>query len=750
MHSGFQAKIAFFRYLDQTLLKGASRRGGKSRVKPCFERLEERLTPSGLFPPNTYFWTAGGDGMSWNDPNNWQHFNPPTYAKMPGTPTAYSNVVFPATTLLPKGSPTTINFNFSYSGMPIDSLTVDDSYTFEGNPLTIVDLLTTPNSYSASSLPLAVTFLTGGLNLSPGAVIQTAADTTIQLGSASTPTSLELGLTGPIAKTGGGQFVIDTQNIQYPSSAIVQPVPIAIQGGTIDLGASTNLPGISFVISPPANLAIADNVVMQIGPFYGAGTVDLEGQPTVGDTTSLTIYVPNSVTDTFTGSIEGLGQFVMGGHGTLALNNLDLSDAGSVQVSYGSLIVKGSISAGSLVVLTDASLGGLGYWSFSGNVVFQPGSTFDVTINGTTPGSQYTRLLSQGSGASVNLGGSILAGSVALQYQQGDQFTIIASPAVTGQFENVIGGVVAVGGVPFQVTYTTTSVTLTAIQSVTTTRLIRSTSTSHPGQPVSFSATVSTRTAPVSAGTVTFLLGSALQVTAPVNASGVATITTEALPVGTFPVAAVYNGAGANLPSTTPTVTQSVVPYSTVTSAATAPNPSIFGQPVTLAAYVSAAGMPVTVGRVTFSRGLQLLGTAPLDASGNASLTLSSLPAGKSRIEAIYTGSTDYFGSSSAIAPQSVLPAATSTILTLATQTTAHGGVRYILIATVANESSASPAPTGTVIFRRNGKKIGTARLSGGTAVFSLGSRAPVNQKFVATFQGSASFLSSTSPPVPT
>jgi hypothetical protein len=750
MNFNSHSKPSLFRYLEQTFLRRPSWCARKCRVNPCFERLEERLTPSGFFAPNTYFWTAGGDGTSWNDPTNWQHFNPPTYANMPGTPTPYSNVVFPATTLLPKGSPTTINFNFSYSGMPIDSLTIDDSYTFQGNPLTIVDLLTTPNSYSALSLPLVATFLTGGLNLSPWAVIQTAADTTIELGSASTPTGLELGLTGPITKTGGGQFVVDTQNIQYPSSAIVQPIPIAIQGGTIDLGGSTNLSGISFVISPAANLAIADNVVMQIGPFYGAGTVDLDGQPTAGDQTSLTIYVPISVSDTFTGSIEGLGQFIIGGHGTLALNNLDLSDAGSVQLSYGSLIVNGSISAGSLVVFSGASLAGVGFWSFSGNVVFQPGSTFDVTINGTTPGSQYTELLSQGSGASVNLGYSILAGSVALQYQQGDQFTIIASPSLTGQFQNVVGGVVSLGGVPFQVTYTTTSVTLTALQSVTTTQLIRSTSTSNPGQPVTFSATVSTRTAPVSAGTVTFLLGSALQVTAPVNASGVATITTEALPVGTFPVAAVYNGAGANLPSTSQTVTQSVVPYSTVTSAATAPNPSTFGQPVTLAAYVSAAGMPVTAGMVTFTRGLQLLGTAPLDANGNASLTLSSLPAGKSRIQALYTGSTDDFGSSSPIVIHSVLPATTSTGLTLTTQTTAHGGVRYVLVAMVANESSASPVPAGAVVVRRNGKTIGKARTSGGTAVFSLGSRAPVNQKFVATFLGSASFRSSTSLPVQT
>ncbi len=712
------------------------------------KRLEARLNPGGVFPPNTYFWNAKGDGTSWNDPNNWQHFNAPTYAPLPGSPPPYSNVVFPSITLLPKGSPTTINFNFAYLGMPIDSLEVDDSYTFEGNPLTIVDLLTIPSSFSGFSPPPVATFLLGGLDFSPGAVIENAPDTTIQLANAATPTGLQLGLTGPITKTGGGQLVIDTQSIQYPNSAIVQPIPIAIQGGTIALGASSNLQGISFVISSVANLSIADNVVTQIGPISGPGTIDVEGKSTAGDETSLTVYVPASVTDDFSGSIEGLGQFIQTGHGTLILQNLDFGDAGSVQVSFGSLIVNGSISAGSLDVYPSASLGGLGFWSFSGTVLFQPGSSYDVTIDGTTAGSQYTHLVSQGTSATVNIASSILSGSVGYQYQQGDQFTIIASPALTGQFQNVSGGLISLGGVAFQVAYSNTAVTLTALQSETSTLLTRSTSTSNPGQPVSFSATVSTRTAPVAAGSVTFLLGSALRVTAPVNSSGVATITTAALPVGTSPVVAVYNGAEANLPSTSATVSQSVIPYSTVTSLASAPNPSTIGQPVTLAAYVSATGVPVRTGTVTFSRGRQFLGSAPVNLSGNASVVLSSLPAGKLRIQAIYSGSTDDFGSSSPIVIQSVLPAATSTSLILTTDTTAAGGVRYLLVATVVNDFSGSPVPAGTVAFRRNGKTIGKAKVVGGTAVLSLGSHAPASQKFVAAFQKSESFLASTSPPL--
>ena len=93
---------------------GPSRRRGAPR-RPHLEVLEQRVTPS------TYTWTAKGDGMSWNDPNNWQHLGS-MFTQMPGTPTAYSTVVFPSFSMLPKGSSHTINFNFSYVGFPISTL----------------------------------------------------------------------------------------------------------------------------------------------------------------------------------------------------------------------------------------------------------------------------------------------------------------------------------------------------------------------------------------------------------------------------------------------------------------------------------------------------------------------------------------------------------------------------------------------------------------------------------------------------
>ena len=86
--------------------------------------------------------------------------------------------------------------------------------------------------------------------------------------------------------------------------------------------------------------------------------------------------------------------------------------------------------------------------------------------------------------------------------------------------------------IPFSVTYSSTAVTLTALQSETTTQLSSSGSPTNPGQPVTFTATVSTRTAPVTGGTVSFMQGGTVLATEPVTAAGTATYTTTSLPLG--------------------------------------------------------------------------------------------------------------------------------------------------------------------------------------------------------------------------
>ena len=66
----------------------------------------------------------------------------------------------------------------------------------------------------------------------------------------------------------------------------------------------------------------------------------------------------------------------------------------------------------------------------------------------------------------------------------------------------------------------------------------------------------------------------------------------------------------------------------TVVGLAAAPNPSIYGQPVSFTATVTAAAAPVTSGTVAFEAGSTILAAAvPLNAAGQAAFSISTLAA---------------------------------------------------------------------------------------------------------------------------
>ena len=281
----------------------------------------------------------------------------------------------------------------------------------------------------------------------------------------------------------------------------------------------------------------------------------------------------------------------------------------------------------------NATLGGLGLWNFSGAVVFQSGSTVDVTLNGTSPGIQYTQLVDSNTTAGVSLASPILIGSVDYQYEQGDLFTIISAPLVTGAFQNVVAGQVVLGdGVLFGASYSGTAVARlrSSRRQPRHSRVLPP-----PAIPARSSHLRPWSThrgmSPVSAGAVSFLLGSTVLATVALAANGTATFSTSSLPLGSYGIIAVYNAAGPNLSSQSPALIQSVVPYTTVTSLAGSPNPSLLGQLVTLTASVTAAGAPVTVGTISFERGSQVLAVVPLTPSGMASASGLITPRGHKR-----------------------------------------------------------------------------------------------------------------------
>ena len=725
----------------RSALKYRARRGRiRTGLLPQVDSLETRLALS------TYTWSAGGDGMTWNDPNNWRHFDPAQKAQVPGTPTAFSNVVFPPQAILPTGFSKTIDFDFAFQYMPLNSLTINDSYTFTGTPIAIEQSLSLNNPFTPAPNGAVTDIELAGMNLAPGATIFTQTGSMLQLGTTASPTGFLLGLQGAMTKTGGGQLLVDTSSVSFPTTPTNLPVPVSIAGGSITLGASVQATALNFDISPNASLIIADNVVAGIRSLTGTGFVNLAGTAAAGDTTSLTLFVPNPSTDVFGGLIAGTGQFIMGGLGKLATGSINLQGTGGIKAAAGSLQVNGTVSAGSLLVNAGATFGGLGTWSFSGPVVFQSGSTFLVTMNGTSPGSQYTQLVDTNATSGVDLGFSTLAASINYSYVESDLFTVIQSPLIKNAFGNVVAGQAVLDGVPFAVSTGQTSVKLAPLQSLTSTQLASSGNPSFPGQPVTFTASVSTRTAPVTVGTVSFMQGGVVVATVPVT-SGTAVYTTTSLPLGTTAITAVYNGTADNVGSTSVAVAQKVVPYPTATSIASTANPAVLGQTITLMATVVNATGPLTAGTVTFRNGNKFLGTVSLDASGTARLSISSLPIGASRIQAVYNGVPGNLSSVSPVLRQMVNSLSTETVINLQSQVKPNGKVRYLLVATTSTVGG-TLVSSGTVVFRKNGRTIGSARLKHGTAVLTLSARAAKRGRFVARFQGTKQFGPSKSAPL--
>ena len=184
--------------------------------------------------------------------------------------------------------------------------------------------------------------------------------------------------------------------------------------------------------------------------------------------------------------------------------------------------------------------------------------------------------------------------------------------------------------------------------------LVASPPTTQAGEPVWLTATVtpSDWTFGNPTGTVTFTSGN-VTITGPLSAGQSAdwiTVMTTALPQGANTITATYSG-DANYAASSATVIQTVntLGIGTTLVLVTAPNPSIFGEPVTITATVlpSQWGYGVPPGGVTFTSGsLTLAGTLN---DGWVDLLTSALPQGANTITATYGGNSVFKGSTATV-----------------------------------------------------------------------------------------------------
>src|SRR5207248_1053326 len=137
-------------------------------------------------------------------------------------------------------------------------------------------------------------------------------------------------------------------------------------------------------------------------------------------------------------------------------------------------------------------------------------------------------------------------------------------------------------------------------------------------------------------GSVTFTIDGSSVGTVGLNGSGVATFSTSTLSAGSHPVVAQYNGGGAVARRAANTVTQ-VVAAATTTALTSSHNPSDLGQSVTFTATVT-SGARTPTGSVTFTIDGNNAGSIPLNGSGVATFSTSTLSAGSHPVVAIYAG----------------------------------------------------------------------------------------------------------------
>ena len=198
---------------------------------------------------------------------------------------------------------------------------------------------------------------------------------------------------------------------------------------------------------------------------------------------------------------------------------------------------------------------------------------------------------------------------------------------------------------------------LTSQLVATTTALTAAPNPSDVGQAVAMAAAVRAQNGSTPTGTVVFASNGVQIGSVMLNNSGVAVLSYAGLSAGTDSLTAVYQGSSTLASSISNVVPQVVRPDGSTTSVTSSPNPSTFGEAVTITATVSPSGPPTPTGTVSFtSNSAAIAGcTAVPLSSSMAVCTTSSLAVGTDAIVAAYSGDGNY-GSSSGMLSQIVNP----------------------------------------------------------------------------------------------
>jgi len=261
------------------------------------------------------------------------------------------------------------------------------------------------------------------------------------------------------------------------------------------------------------------------------------------------------------------------------------------------------------------------------------------------------------------------------------------------------------------------------------------------GQPVTFTATASSSIGPPPDGDlIAFTDTDSRQILGTGALSqGIATITLSSLASQHTHLQASYSGNGFWPSALSNVISQLVNEASTSAAVNASPNPSVFGQSVTLTATVSSSG-GIPPGTVQFKANGNSLGTGTLN-NGVAKLTTTAIPAGAAALSAYYEGDSNFLVSTSPAFNQTVsLAASASTVASNLNPSKFGQSVTF-----TATVTSPSTVPTGSVVFKSGTATLGSIALNNGVAKVTTTSLKVGTELVTANYQGNNHVLGSTS-----
>jgi len=516
-------------------------------------------------------------------------------------------------------------------------------------------------------------------------------------------------------------------DIDLTSATVNSPLDIKLVGIALASNATTTT-----VTSAPDPSNFGQAVAFTVTVATGAGSGNLTGTVSIADTFNgaTTVLASGLALNTSDIVTFSTGALAVGQHSIVATYGGDSGHLSSTSTEYGVPPLIQTVLEQTTTTLAP---------SLNPSAVGQ-NVTFTATVAVSSAGGGVTP-----TGTVTFLDGSTVLGTSTLSTTGSVTSATYTTNALTAGLHPITA--VYNGNTATDVEGSTSNIVDQDVQATATVGLVSSPNPSTYGATVTFTATITSAAPGPATGTVTFFDGTN-QIGSGTLAGNpaAATFATATLAVGTHPITAQYAGDNYNSAGTSPVVSQVVNPAVTTTVVTSAPNPSNFGQNVTFTINVTTGvGTGNLTGTVsladTFNGVTTTIATGlPLNLSGIATFSTTTLAVGQHSIVATYGGDTDHATSSSAAGGLiQVVDEVTAVALT-SSQNPSTFGQNVTFTAAVSISGGGGVAPTGTVTFMDGATALSTVPLTAaGTAVYATATLAIGVHPITAVYSGAAS-----------